>query len=129
VHPPQLHGLSFPWEVGGASLRGNPPQAVTETKPNPPVGALCYSDAEQAYVWAGVVWDGCQPQPHAFPGQTDPPKTSVQFRRGGIKFFAAGQMPALFNAADDEVTSLFQGTLERGRTDLFQSSDILAYLF
>lgn len=122
-----------PWlSVGGRrdSQRGNPPGAgFLRSKPSPPVGAVCCSDAEQMCVWAGVGWAGCQPRLHVFPGWRDPPKISLQFRWGDIEFVLQGKRRPLCNAAADEVMSLFQGTLQKGRSSLFLSSNILAYLF
>lgn len=57
---------------------------------------LCAALMQSRCVWAGAVWEGCQAQPHAFPGQRDPPKVSLQFRRGGIKCFASGANTAQF---------------------------------
>lgn len=120
MHPPQLHqlyGLSFPWEVGRGSLRGThqPPRQSLRPKPNPPVGAQCCSDGEQMYVWAGIVWDGQTLQREVC--SSDEGVLSL----GCFFFLLQGKRYPLCNAAADEVTSLFLGTLERSGSGLFLS--------
>lgn len=75
-----------------------------------------------------MVWNGCQHQLHAFPAQR-PSKDKSAVPMRGIEFLLQGKCCPLCNAAADEVMSLFQGILQGGRSGLFLSGNIMAYLF
>lgn len=130
VHPPQLRQLlGFP---RGGRRRKPPPQAVAEVQTKPTCGALCCPDAEQMCACAGVGRDGTAANlSHTRVRDTRTLQRQVcRPDEGVVSFLLQGECP-LCNSAAAERTSLFQGTLERGRSGFFfpLSSNIPAYLF